>query len=564
MRRALLCLCCICAAANGAAPSLTHLFPAGGKQGTTFPIALGGKIAGERAGVWVSGYGVTLSAPDAKGNATATITPDAPTGLRLVRAFNAEGGSAARWFSVGVLPEMAEAEPNDALGAGQKIEKQPVCVNGVLEKSGDIDGFTIQAEAGRTIVAAVEAYALGSPVDAVLNLFDEQGTRIATAHDGRNLDPFLAHKVEKAGRYTIQISGFTHPPAADVRFTGGATVVYRMSLTSEPVVTQLLPAAVPAGVKQQVELRGYNLEKINPAFEVDGAKVAAGETVHLLQLPKWSIGPIQTLASSTIPIAEKEANNTAAEAMFVGLPCVGGGTISGAGDVDRFAFQAKKGERLVVRVRSKTLGMPLDASLRIEASDGKLMASNDDQGDIADPMAGFSAPADGTYQAVVSDLFNKGGEKHGYVIEIGPEKPDLEISLTSPDAIVLAAGKTGEITAKVKRLGGLGGPLMAGISGLPSGVLAETALVDEKKGEVKITLSASANAPSSGGPIVLTVFAKDAKPMMHRTALYALRGENKRGTSLLDESDQMWLTVTPGKPEAAKKPPLPVIGVVPK
>ena len=485
-------------ALSGAVPSLTNLFPAGGKQGTTFPIALGGKVAGERAGVWVAGAGVTISAPDAKGNATATIAPDAATGLRLVRAFNTEGASAARWFSVGVLPEISEKEPNDGIGEGQQIEKHPACVNGVLEKSGDIDGFMIQAEAGRTIVATVEAYALGSPVDAVLNLFDEQGTRIATAHDGRNLDPFLAHKVEKAGKYTIQISGFDHPPRAEVRFTGGPTVVYRISITTEPVVTQFYPAVVPFGVKQQVELRGHNLDKIDPAFEVDGAKLAVGEALQLLQLPKWSIGPVQVLASATIPLVEKEPNNAAPDAMLLGLPFAAGGTISVAGDVDRFAFQAKKGERLLVQVRSKALGMPLDASLRIESSDGKLLASNDDQGDSADPMAAFNAPAEGTYQAVVSDLFGKGGAMHGYVVEIGVERPDIEFSLTSPNAIVLA------------------------------------------------------------------VFVKDAKPMTHRTARFTLRGETKRGTSLLDESDPIWLTVTPGKPEAAKKTPLPVIGAVPK
>ena len=564
MRFALLCVSCFGVASQAAVPSLTHLFPAGGKQGTTFPIVLGGKVAGEGVGVWVSGAGVTISAPDAKGNATATLAPDAATGLRLVRAFNAEGASAVRWFSVGVLPEISEKEPNDGIGEGQKIEKQPVCVNGVLDKSGDIDGFTIQVEAGRTIVAAVEAYALGSPIDAVLNLFDEQGTRIATAHDGRNLDPYLAHKVEKTGRCTIQISGFDHPPRADVRFTGGPTVVYRISITTEPVVTQFYPAVVPFGVKQQVELRGHNLDKIDPAFEVDGAKLAVGETLQLLQLPKWSIGPMQVLASATVPLVEKEPNNAATEAMLVGLPCVAGGTISAAGDVDRFAFQAKKGDRIMVQVRSKALGMPLDASLRIESSDGKVLASNDDQGESPDPMAAFNAPAEGTYQAVVSDLFGKGGAMHGYVVEIGVERPDIEVSLTSANAIVLAAGKTNELTAKVKRLGNVTGPLVACIEGLPPGVLADTVTVDEKKGEVKLTLSASANAPSSGGPIVLAVFAKEAKPMTHRTALFALRGEMKRGTSLLDESDQIWLTVTPGRPEAARKSPLPVIGAVPK
>ncbi len=561
-RRAFGLLLCwsFCAVLFAAEPTLTHLFPAGGKQGTTFPITLGGKVSGDGAGVWISGEGVTISPPDAKGNATATLALDAVTGLRLVRVVNAEGASLPRWFSVGVLPEMAEKEANDALGAGQKIDRLPVCVNGVLAKAGDIDGFTFHAEAGRTIIAAVEAYALGSPVDAVLGLFDEHGTRVASAHDGRNLDPFLARRIEKTGSYTVQISGFDHPPRADVRFTGGATVVYRISLTTEPVVTQLLPAVLPAGVKQQVELRGFNLEKIDPAFEIDGARSVSGDGISLLQLPKWSIGPMQMRVSPTIPVVEKEPDNTVTEAFFVGLPCVAGGTISVGGDVDRYAFQAKKGERLTVRVRSKELGMPLDAALRIESAEGKVLASNDDQGDLPDPLTAFVAAADGTYQAVVSDLFNKGGDLHSYVIEIGPDRPDLQVVLTSKDAIVIAAGATSEITAKVTRLGGVTGPLVACLEGLPPGVLAESALVDEKKGEVKISVTAGATAPSASCPIRCAVFAKEAKPLLHRTARFALRGEARRGTSLVDESDQIWLTVVPAKPEQAKKSALPVLG----
>lgn len=564
MRSFLLCLCCLPAALQAAVPSLTHLFPAGGKQGSTFPVTLGGKIAGDRAGIWVSGHGVSLSALDAKGNATAVIAPDATTGLRLVRAFNAEGASAVRWFSVGVLPEIADVEPNDQLSGGQKIEKLPVCVNGLLEKSGDIDGFVFQVEAGRTIVAAVEAYALGSPIDPVLNLFDEQGVRVATAHDSRNLDSFLVWKAAKAGQYKLQISGFAHPPVADVRFAGGATDVYRLSITTEPTVTQLFPAAVPLGIKGTAELRGYNLEKIDPTFEVDGSKLAVGDAVQLLQLPKWSIGPLQVIASNSIPMTEREPNNAGKEAMLVGLPCVVGGTISAAGDVDRFAFQAQKGERVLVRVRSKALGMPLDASLRIEASDGKVLASNDDQGDIPDPMAALTAPADGTYQAVVTDLFNKGGAMHGYLIEIGAEQPNLEVTLTSDTTLTLDAGKTIELAAKVKRLGGLTGALVASVNGLPAGVLAESVVLDEKKNEAKLTLTAAATAPASRGPIQLSVFAKEAKPTLHRSAMFELRGEAKRGTSLFDSSDQIWLTVTPAKPEAAKKSPSPVIGAVPK
>lgn len=549
---------------QAAVPSLTHIFPAGGRQGSAFPVTLGGKFDGERLGVWVSGEGVSVTAPDKKGNATATIAPDASPGLRLIRVFNGDGVSAVRWFGVGLLPEIKEAEPNDAIDGGQAIDRLPVCVNGVLEKSGDIDGFTFQADAGREIAAWVDAYALGSPLDPVLNLFDERGVRVATEHDGRNLDSFLVWKVEKTGRYTIQISGFDHPPKADVRFAGGASDEYRLSITTEPVVTRIFPAAVPFGLKSPVELRGCNLDKIDPAFEADGAKLTPGQEIQLVQLPKWAAGPLQIVASSSLPIVEREPNSTPAEAMLVGLPCVAGGAISSAGDVDRYAFQGKKGERVTVRVRAKALGLPLDAAVRIESSDGKVLASNDDQGDDADPLAGFTVSADGTYQAVVADLFNKGGPGREYVVEIGPEPADFEVTLSGDAMIKVAAGKTAEMKAKVKRTGGMKGVLVACIEGLPEGVMAESAIVDDKKSEVKLMVVAAEGAPAFNGPVRLAVFAKEGKPVMHRTAKFELRGDAKRGTSLLDASDAVWLTVTPAKPEPARKPEQPVIGAVPK
>ena len=542
-----------------APPVLEAIFPAGGQRGTSFTLAANGKLEAD-ARLWCDAPGVFLVPNGKKREWQVTILPDAPTGLHLVRAFNAEGASAVRWFSVGLISEAAEAEPNDAVAEAQKLEKLPLCLNGRLEKSGDIDGFSFTVEAGRTIFAALEAYALGAPVDAVLNLFDEQGTRIATAHDGRCLDPVLMFKAAKAGRYTVQVSGFTHPPAADVRFTGGTAVVYRLQISTEPVATHVFPPVVAAGVKSKAELRGANLEGKDATVEVDGTRFVVGETLQTLDLPRWVLGPLPVIAAATTPVIEHEPNNTAAEAHWVGLPCSAAGTIAGADDVDRFAFQLKKGERAIARVRARELGLPLDAALRIEAADGKVLASNDDQSGSADAAATFTASADGVYHAVVSDLFHQGGPAHHYVIEIGPEQPDFEVALSSAESLVLAAGKTAELTAKVKRLGGFSGPLVATALGLPAGVFAEPALVNEKNGEVKLTLAAAANAPAASQPVQLAITAKDLKPPVQRTATFQLRGENKRGTTTRDTSDQIWLTVTPGKPAAAQSispPPQP-------
>ena len=536
---------------SAAPPTLTSLFPAGGQVGATSSVTFTGKVNAGKTAVWVEGAGVTFGKPDAKGLASVTIAKEATPGLRLLRLFDAEGASALRWFSVGVVSEINETEPNDALGGGQALAQSPICVNGALAKSGDVDGFTLQVEAGQTVVAVAEAYSLGSPVDAVLNVYDEKGTRLATAHDGRNLDPVLQFPVTRAGRHTVQISGFTHPPAADVKFTGGASIIYRLHLTTGPVALRVFPAVAGVGITSKVDLRGANLEKKDTTFEVDGKAFRSSRSLQRLSLPRWTLGPLEVISSVLVPILEREPNQIAADATRMAQPGIAAGAISVAGDVDRFAFDGKKGERINVIVRSKQLGLPLDGMLKIESADGKVLATADDQGDLPDPSADFTPAADGVFQAVVSDLFNKGGPAHEYVIEIGPAPADLEATLNGDDALMLTAGKSMDITGKVKRLGGLTGKVVASVEGLPRGVGAECS-VDEKTGDLKIKLTAAPDAEAASASIRVSILAPDTTPPVLRHAHRLLRGEAKRGTSTLDTSPELWLTLLSTPAPAAK------------
>jgi hypothetical protein len=139
----------------------------------------------------------------------------------------------------------------------------------------------------------------------------------------------------------------------------------------------------------------------------------------------------------------------------------------------------------------------------------------------------------------------------------------LEVTLSGPDAFILNAGKTLEITGKVKRLGGLKERLTASVEGLPAGVGADCQ-VDEKSGDVKVKLVAASDADSASGSFRIAVLAADSKPLVYRLASRSLRGEAKRGTSQLDLSPELWLTVIPFKPEPAKKAELPPLGSVGK
>jgi hypothetical protein len=158
----------------GEAPKLEALFPAGGQVGSSFILSASGRVESDTR-LWTDAPGVYLVPNGKKGEWQATLSAESRPGLYLIHAANADGASEPRWFSVGTFPELAEAEPNDEVGKGQSIDKLPICVNARLDKSGDVDGYRVKLTEGQTLVARVEAYSIGSGVDIVAHLLDEQG-----------------------------------------------------------------------------------------------------------------------------------------------------------------------------------------------------------------------------------------------------------------------------------------------------------------------------------------------------------------------------------------------------
>ncbi len=131
--------------AQAAAPAPEFLFPAGGKQGATVSLNVGGKLDGWPVGVWTSHPGLTFKAATNSGAYSVSIGKDVTPGPHLVRFFNTEGASEPRAFVVGRRDELLEIEPNDDFRRAQRVEKSAVVINGKLEKAGDVDSFAIQA-----------------------------------------------------------------------------------------------------------------------------------------------------------------------------------------------------------------------------------------------------------------------------------------------------------------------------------------------------------------------------------------------------------------------------------
>lgn len=110
----------------------------------------------------------------------------------------------------------------------------------------------------------------------------------------------------------------------------------------------------------------------------------------------------------------------------VTLPCIANGQIL-PGDVDRFRFEARKGQRLVVAAGARELipyladAVPgwFQATLALYDAQGRELAYCDDHRFNPDPVLFWQIPADGQYVIEIKDAIYRGREDFVYRIAMG-------------------------------------------------------------------------------------------------------------------------------------------------
>ncbi len=527
---------------------MEHLYPAGARRGTTNFVTAVGKQDPWPVEVWTDDPRIQFKAEKDKGKFSVIVLPEAEIRPHLVRLYNAEGASTVRFFLVSDTAELEEKEPNEDFSKPQVIDKLPVIVNGRLEKNGDVDSFAVKVAAGQWLIASMEAYVLGSTMDGMLRITDTNGVQMAYNHDGNfTLDPFIAWQAPKAGTYVVQAMGFSYPANSSINFDGGTGNIYRLSLTTGPYLDYAYPTGVIRTNLAKVKVTGWNL--------LDGKEwmVACLQTSSLptnTTTVPVRLGSLNTLAIpvGTLPeLEEQEPNDAVAQAQNMIVPGYMSGRIQQIGDVDRFGFETKKGQKWEVAVQSDKLGFPLDATLRIEDSTGKELAKNDDANNSADPSLVWTAPADGKFIAVVSSLLRQGGSNYIYRLSVTEPKPGFRATVAANNFNV-SPGKTNEIKVTVTKLHGHDKPLVIAANGLPKGVSLVAGEVPAKGGEVAIKLVAQADAKPFSGIFTLAVNEQAA-----RTNGFAVFEMISRGidngvpqgytTLVIEQTESLWLTV---------------------
>ncbi|HEX8914300.1 MAG TPA: PPC domain-containing protein [Humisphaera sp.] len=535
------------AVARAAAPTVDYLFPAGGQQGTTVTFTVGTAKADTKIDGWPAravsdAPGLTFAADKENGSFTVTIAPDAPVGPHLVRVVNAEGSSAPRTFVVGPHAEQVEPKPSkDAGDTPYAISKPPAVANGRLAKNGESDLWAVDVtESGRWLVAELTCRRLGAPLDPLIQLLDPDGTVVAFNHDTFGLDPLLAYRVHRPGRYTIVVAAFAHPPAADVRFGGSKAGVYRLAVTTGPYARFAFPAVARRGERTPVKLFGWNLpggDAGTPA-DVDARDpaTAGADAAPVTGTPLDN--DFRVRLSDLTGVPEAEPNGDPAAPATLKLPLAIDGRLDRPGDVDRFAVAARKGQRLATAVLARSVGSPADAVVTVTGPDGAEVARGDDEAaDKPDPKIEWTAPADGTYVVAVSDVKRAGGPGHVYRLEVA-ERPPAFAGTVDAHAFAVAPGKSVDVKVTVARTGGYAGPLKVVAADLPPGVSAAPAEVPAKGGATTLTIKAAADAKPGGVPLRLTVVGEAEGKALERPVSFALEAGLVPAATA-----ELWLTI---------------------
>ncbi|MFO0932018.1 MAG: hypothetical protein U1E39_04845 [Planctomycetota bacterium] len=441
---ALLALACAAApraAADG--PHAGYVFPAGGRQGTTFEVTVAGQYLKDTVAAHVSGTGVTakvlaeerpltpkeedelrkaLEAFQAKRRAPGGVTADevkaaeatrrrlqrfgrppanpsigefvtlevavdaaAAPGRRELRLATQAGLTNPVVFEVGTLPEVSEAAWESVGGpAGLAPDR---------EAKGRETRVTLPVTLnGQIPPGGMDRYRFRA----------EQGMPLVVVVRARELIPYIADAVPGWFQATVALydaKGRELAFSDDYRFHPDPVLFFRIPATGEYVLE--VKDALFRGREDFVyRISAGELPFVTAVFPLGGR---VGTETSLLA-SGWNL-PFRTVAldlrtvepgvhvvpdprvanpvpyaADTLPeVAEEEPDDEAGQ--LVPRPVVVNGRIDAPGDVDVFRFNASAGERIVAEVLARRLDSPLDARLVVTDAYGKQVALNDDHED---------------------------------------------------------------------------------------------------------------------------------------------------------------------------------------
>ena len=419
-------------------PHAGYAYPAGGRQGTTVELQIGGQFLDGATDVLISGSGVqatvtnvdkpvagqqlaalrdraqelqkqppspaiqkelsdlrtriadsvrrtAMPALSERVTLRVDIAPTATPGSRSLRLRTRQGLSNPLVFVVGELPELEE--PGDEAvslpavfngrlvpGDGERGRGAPRQAGQFLP--GDVDRFHFHARRGQQIVAIVTARELMPYLaDAVPGWL--QATIAIRDESGRELayEDDRAFRPDPVAHCVIPADGDYTVEVKDAIYRGRDDFVYRVTVGELPYITSIFPLGGSVRGRTAVQLSGWNL----PVTRITTAKMESTGVVPLDVVRDGVHSNRATFEVSDLPeTLEREPNNTRKNSMAIALPIIINGRIQQPDDEDVFTFKAHANDRIVAEITARRLGSPLDSVLELDDPSGTRIARNDD------------------------------------------------------------------------------------------------------------------------------------------------------------------------------------------
>ncbi|MBT6485851.1 MAG: hypothetical protein HOK71_14470 [Planctomycetaceae bacterium] len=528
-------------------PTLSSVFPPGGRAGTSVEVTLAGSGLGKLTTLHCGNAELTFE-KTGPNRVRINIPPQTPPGFYDLRAVCVDGLSSPRAFIIGTREERLEVEPNESAETATTASLNSV-VNGRIEKKGDIDQLRFLAKQGQHIVVECQAERIDSQLRAVLEVYDSSGRRLAANRGYFGIDPLIHFRVPADGSYIVKVF--------DLIYGGGADYSYRLSIGNTPRVVFSHPAVIQAGKTTRVTLLGWNLKtKLSPAqatvagveetesqnpiastdstetnfdtfdrVEVDVTPPAdGGPQLVRLQSNQVSVDgfayhfpgsdePIQIGVTDVPVVRDQASNNAPGTAQSVSVPCEVSGQLIDGDERDWYAFEARRGEVLWLEGFAARIGASVDLDISVLDASGKreLARFSDEVKNIGgnrfstshlDPVGRWVVPADGRYLILVRNLIGdlSRNPERVYRLSVRREESDFHLAIVgrqgSPAALNLQRGGRTIVDVLAFRSRGMTGTIRVSARNLPPGIECPDVYLGPGINRAPLTLSATDSAES--------------------------------------------------------------------
>ena len=243
----------------------------------------------------IAAAGKPVSITDATGTVVGEATPPSTPAEDLLpvrfRAADAEAASIAA-VAVTAAAVHSETEPNSSREQAAEVPADAGILSGSFQAPGDVDWFRLNAAAAGPLLVLARTRDVASPCDLVLELYKEDGGKLAESDDAGPRDAEISVQLPAPGNYFLKVS--------ELAGRGGPEWCYALNLFhGRPAVIATAPSDrlnIPRGGSGSLPLTLRRFQTDGPLLVEPAALPAALRMEPFTVHAKQSVVPVTLTA----------------------------------------------------------------------------------------------------------------------------------------------------------------------------------------------------------------------------------------------------------------------------